>query len=87
MAPPGNQAANGEHKRHAYSTGRPHSTRQKLMRPHTRSISGAPRAVLDSEAGLFAFRLFLTEEKAGHSPCPDDCAHNDNALHILGAYA
>jgi hypothetical protein len=30
VAPPGNQAANGEHKRHAWSTGRPHSTRQIL---------------------------------------------------------
>ena len=30
MAPPGNQAANGEHKLHAWSTGRSHSTRQKV---------------------------------------------------------
>ena len=29
MAPPGNQAANGEHKLHAWSTGRSHSTRLK----------------------------------------------------------
>jgi hypothetical protein len=32
VAPPGNQAANGEHNRHAYSTGRPQSTRQILQR-------------------------------------------------------
>jgi hypothetical protein len=33
---------------------------KKLMRLRTCSISGALRAVLDSESGLFAFRLLLT---------------------------
>ena len=60
---------------------------KKLMRLRACSISGALRAVLDSASDLFAFRLLLTEDKAGHSPCPDDCAHDDNAPHILGAYA
>jgi hypothetical protein len=37
--------------------GRPHSTRQKLMRPRTCSISGAPRAVPGTGSGLHALRL------------------------------
>src|SRR5262245_2477413 len=45
---------------------------KKLMRLRTCSSSGALRAVLDSESDLFAFRLCLTEEKAGHFPSPDD---------------
>ena len=57
VAPLGNQAANGEHKLHAYSTGRPQSTRQKLMRLHRHSISEAPRAVHDIEWDLYILRL------------------------------
>ena len=37
---------------------------KKLMRPHTRSISGAHRGVLDSELSLYACRLLLPEERA-----------------------
>src|SRR6266581_5664049 len=60
---------------------------KKLMRLRTRSISEARRAVLDRESSLYAFRLPLTKERAGHSPCPDDSARNDSVPHTRGAHA
>src|SRR4051794_456872 len=60
---------------------------KKLMRPRTRSISGARRVVLDSESGLDVFHLPLTEERAGHSPCLDDSARDDSVPYTRGAHA
>ena len=60
---------------------------KKLMRPRTRSISGARRVVLDSESGLDVFPLPLTEERAGHSPSPDDFSRDDSAPHTREAHA
>src|SRR5262245_28599409 len=60
---------------------------KKLMRPRTHSISGVRRAVLDSELGLYAFRLLLTQERAGRSPFPGDFSRDDRAPHTLGAHA
>ena len=58
-----------------------------IMRPRARSISGARQVVLDSELGLDAFRLLLTEERARHSPSPDDFSRDDSAPHTLEAHA
>ena len=60
---------------------------KKLMRLRTHSISEARRAVLDHESGLYAFRLPLTKERAGHSPSPDDSARDDSVPHTRGAHA
>src|SRR5712664_1007062 len=60
---------------------------KKLMRPRTRSISGARRVVLDSASGLDVFHLPLTEDRAGHSPCPDDSARDDSVPYTRGAHA
>ena len=60
---------------------------KKLMRPRTRSIAAARRAVLDSASVLYAFRLPVTEERAGHSPYPDDSARDDSVPHTRGAHA
>ena len=56
---------------------------KKLMRPRTRSIAGARRAVLDRALGLYVFRLPLTEARAGHPPCSDDAARDDSIPYCI----
>jgi hypothetical protein len=57
------------------------------MQPHTRSISGAHQAVLDSKLSLYAFRLLLPEVRARHFSYPDDFSRDDSAPHTLEAHA
>jgi transposase len=59
---------------------------KKLMRLRARSISGAPRAVRDTESGLDTLSLGRSQEKAARCLCPGDCVHDENVPHTVSVH-
>ena len=59
---------------------------KKLRRLRTRSISGALRAVRDTESGLDSLSLGSLKGTATRSLFPDDFAHDENAPHTASTH-